>query len=102
MNIQPYESTIGNTFRNIVKGKNIITSNVYGYIETNKGICEITTGIFMNNIEMWGITVVDNFKRNDNLSKCVNSFKEVEEYISFLNYEDHSNLINLIKNCNNA
>lgn len=98
MNIQPYESTIGNTFRSIIKGENIITPNVYGYVETNKGICEITKGTFMNNIEMWGITVVDDIKRNDYLSKCVNSFKEVEEYITFLNYEDMSALQNLLTN----
>jgi len=45
---------------------------------------------------MFGVTVMSNGINNHELSKNLNSFKDVEEYIDELNYEDYSQLQNLL------
>lgn len=96
MNVQPYESVIGQHFRSILKNRNLITNEVLGYINTNHGIAEISTGSKFLGLDMFGITLVDGYKHDTKRSKCVNSMKEVEDYIEELNYENHDPLIELL------
>ena len=96
MKLLPFESEIGKQFREVVKGNNFMTPKLLGYINTKKGICEITTGNKFLDLEMFGITVITNNVKNNELSKCLNSYKDVENYIDELNYEDYSQLQNLL------
>ncbi len=100
MKLEPYESTIGQHFRALLKNKNLITNKVLGYINTNHGIAEISTGSKFLDIEMFGVTIVSDYKHDTKRSKCVNSMKEVEEYIKELNYENHDHLIELLSKSN--
>lgn len=96
MELLPFESKIGIQFREVVKGNNFMTPRLLGYINTKKGICEISTGNKFLDIEMFGVTVITNNVNNHELSKNLNSFKDVEEYIDELDYEDYSQLENLL------
>lgn len=96
MELLPFESKIGIQFREVVKGNNFMTPRLLGYINTKKGICEITTGNKFLDVEMFGVTVVTNNVKNNDLSKNLNSLKEVEEYIDELNYEEYTQLENLL------
>jgi hypothetical protein len=96
MKLSPFESKIGIQFREVVKGNNFMTPKLLGYINTKKGICEITTGNKFLDVEMFGITVVTNSVKNNDLSKNLNSMKEVEDYIDELNYEEYTQLENLL------
>ena len=100
MKLEPYESTIGQHFRALLKNKNLITNEVLGYINTNHGIAEISTGAKFLDIEMFGVTIVNSYKHDTEKSKCVNSMKEVEEYIEELRYENHDHLIELFSKSN--
>lgn len=100
MKLEPYESTIGQHFRFVLKNRNLITNQVLGYINTNHGIAEISTGSKFLDIEMFGVTIVNGYKYNTEKSKCVNSMKEVEEYIEELRYENHAHLIELLSKSN--
>lgn len=93
MELLPFESKIGKQFREVVKGNNFITPRLLGYINTKKGICEITTGNKFLDMEMFGITHID---KDSNLSKILYSLKEVEEYIDELNHEEYTQLENLL------
>lgn len=96
MKLLPFESEIGKQFREVVKGNNFMTPIIVGYVNTKKGICEITRGNKFLDLEMFGITVITNNVKNNELSKCLNSYKDVENYIDELNYEDYSQLQNLL------
>lgn len=96
MKLLPFESEIGKQFREVIKGRNFITPILVGYVNTKKGICEITKGNKFLDLEMFGVTVMSNGINNHELSKNLNSFKDVEEYIDELNYEDYSQLQNLL------
>ena len=80
MELLPFESKIGKQFREVVKGNNFMTPRLLGYINTKKGICEITTGNKFLDLEMFGITVVTNNVNNHELSKSLNSMKEVVDF----------------------
>lgn len=97
MKLLPFESEIGKQFREVVKGNNFMTPRLLGYINTKKGICEISTGNKFLDIEMFGVTVMSNGVNNHQLSKCLHSYKEVEDYIDELDYEDYSQLENILK-----
>lgn len=96
MKLLPFESEIGKQFREVVKGNNFITPIIVGYVNTKKGICEITRGNKFLDLEMFGVTVMSNGINNHELSKNLNSFKDVEKYIDELDYEDYSQLENLL------
>lgn len=96
MELLPFESKIGKQFREVIKGNNFMTPIIVGYVNTKKGICEITKGNKFLDLEMFGVTVMSNGINNHELSKNLNSFKDVEEYIDELNYEDYSQLQNLL------
>ena len=96
MKLEPYESVLGQQFRSVLKNKNLITNEVLGYINTKHGIAEISSGSKFLGIDMFGITLVDGYNHDTKRSKCVNSLKEVEEYIEELRYENHDALINLL------
>jgi len=95
MKLEGYHSNLGLQFQQIIKGRNHITPNLIGYTEIIGGIAEITKGAFMG-VDLWGITIVkEGIKRND-LSQSYSSYSEVEKYIKKLNYEDMSALQNLL------
>ena len=96
MKLLPFESEIGKQFREVVKGNNFITPIIVGYVNTIKGLCEITRGHTLLDLEIFGVTVVSNGVKNNELSKCLNSYKDVENYIDELNHEDYSQLQNLL------
>ncbi len=95
MRLEGYHSNLGLQFEQIVKGKNFFTPNLIGYTEIIGGIAEITKGEFMAT-ELWGITIVKEGISRSDLSASFGSYKEVEEYITKLNYEDMSPLQNLL------
>lgn len=96
MKLLPFESEIGKQFRGVVKGNNFMTPIIVGYVNTKKGICKITKGNKFLDLEMFGVTVMSNGINNHELSKNLNSFKDVEEYIDELNYEEYTQLENLL------
>ena len=84
MEIHKFNSDIGSQFRQVVKGNNFMTPEIYGYVRIKDGIAEISTGPKFLGTEMWGITVVQNGIKNNDLSNCVNSFVEVTQYLTTL------------------
>ena len=80
------------SFRQIVKSVNFMTPRILGYLSIKDGIAEISTGDKFLDVEMYGVTVIINNKRSHNLSKCVHSMQEVEDYINELDmrYENIS------------
>lgn len=82
-----FTSKEGELFRQVVKSVNFMTPRILGYSSIKDGIAEISTGDKFLGIKMYGITVeIHNIKRDD-LSKCVHSMEEVEDYINELNNE---------------
>lgn len=100
MKLESYDSKIGQHFRSLLKNKNFITNEILGYINTNHGIAEISTGSKFLDIEMFGVTIINGYKLDIKRSKCVNSMEEVEKYIEELNYENHDHLIELLSKLN--
>ena len=97
MKLLHFESEIGKQFRAVIKGNNFTTPIIVGYVNTKKGICEITKGNKFLDLEMFGVTVMSNGVNNHQLSTCLHSYKEVEDYINELDYEDYSQLENILK-----
>lgn len=95
MILEPFESKIGQEFRKSLKGNNFMTPIIKGYIQTNKGIAEISTGNNFLDIEMYGVTVVDNGRKFE-YDRCFHCYSDVEKYIEELNYENEQPLINLL------
>lgn len=98
MKLEPFDSNIGIDFRSILKNNNFITPNILGYIQTNKGIAEISKGSKFLNLEMFGVTLVNGNKRCIKLDKNFNSIEDVQKYVKELNYEDTSQLVLLLNN----
>lgn len=96
MTLQPFESEIGKQFRSVVKGTNLMTPGITGYVWLKDGIAEISYGKFMSS-ELWGVTIIINDIKRDELSKSFNSVVDVEKYIKKLNREDFTPLTNLFK-----
>lgn len=80
-----YYSELGKRFREVVKGTNWITPTFISYREIKDGVVEISIGPKIFDLPMFGITVVKNNIMNRELSKCLHSMEEVEEYIKELN-----------------
>lgn len=104
MKIEPYNSEIGEEFRKIVKGNNFITPELYGYVKIIGGVAEIsksnvtTTSKFL---PTYGVTIIKNNKKDNDLSKSFLTIEEVEDYINELNYEDNSSLLNILNSVSN-
>jgi len=73
----------GNIFRQYVKGNNFMTPYLVGYYAITNGEAEVTKGDFLGNT-IYGVTVVQNNHKDDDLSKCCHSMDEVLEYIGEL------------------
>jgi len=94
---QPINSVIGIKFRSCTDdyctGKK--ESKTYGYVELNNGILEISK--FKNagklNIEL---RVMRGDTLKPELKKIVNSYSDIRHYVKELNYEDMSELQNLL------
>jgi len=93
---QPINSVIGIKFRSCTDyytGKK--ESKTYGYVELNNGILEISK--FKNagklNIEL---RVMRGNTLKPELKKIVNSYSDIRHYVKELNYEDMSELQNLL------
>lgn len=97
MILEPRYSNLYHQFKEHVKGDNPITPILIGYVKLNSGVVEITRGVFMKH-KIWGVTVVKNNKHEPDLSRCFHSYEEVEPYIYKLNYEDTTQLKNLLEN----
>lgn len=72
-------------FNKLVGGRNWLTPSILGYTRIKYGVAEVSTGPKFMNVEMFGITVVRHGVRNFELSKCLNSMQDVENYIEELN-----------------
>jgi len=75
---------IGIKFREIIRGKNFMTPQIIEYKKINDFIIEISTGSKFLDTEMYGVTVIKGTTIRNDLSKCVHSLKEVEEYLEEL------------------
>ena len=83
-----FNSKEGKEFRQVIKGTNLITPYFIGYERILDGVVEISKGEKLFDTEMYGVTVMKNNKHDFNLSKCLHSMEEVEEYIKELNNEN--------------
>lgn len=73
----------GNVFRKLVGKPNFMTPDLIGYYKIKNGEAELTKGSFMSNV-LYGVTVVQDNRKNDDLSKCCHSMDEALEYINIL------------------
>lgn len=71
-------------FKAVVKNKNFMTPTLVGYKKIKYGAAEITSGEGFSGNTIYGITVVKHGVHNHDLSKCVHSIDEVNEYINSL------------------
>lgn len=94
---QPINSEIGIKFRNHNPYDPNKQSKVYGYVELNNGVLEISK--FKNagklNIEL---RVMKGDKPKPELKKIVTSYSDIRHYVKELNYEDSSQLVSLLNN----
>lgn len=74
----------GNTFTRIVTKPNFMTPDLIGYYRIKNGEVEVTKGSFLGNT-IYGVTVVQGNRKDDDLSKCLHSIDEVMEYVESLN-----------------
>lgn len=81
--LETVQKTNGNLFRQYVKGDNFMTPDLIGYYRIKNGEAEVTKGSFIGNT-IYGVTVVQNNRKDDDLSKCCHSMDEVMEYITSL------------------
>lgn len=96
MHRQRVNSAIGQAFRNAnyqETGKR--QTKIYGYLELNNGILEISKFKNAGKLNM-ELRVVLNGQLKPNLRKIVSSYSEIRNYVKELNYEDMSALQNLL------
>lgn len=84
MQLETFNSKVGNDFRQVVKYTNFITPDILGYLKINNSIIEISEGESLTKNTIYGVTVVKNNKHNHHLSKAEHSWSKVEEYIDSL------------------
>lgn len=75
---------IGKKFRKVVKGKNFITPYVIDYYEIKNGVCELSKGRGFFSDYLYGVTVVQNGIKNDEISTCFQEEEEAKNYINSL------------------
>ena len=98
MHRQRVGSPIGQTFRNITSGVTRPgTTRIYGYLELNNGILEISKFKNAGRLNM-ELRVILNGQLKPDLKKIVSSYSEIRNYVKELNYEDMSALQNLLTN----
>lgn len=70
-------------FRRAVKNPNFMTPELIGHYDIKNGAAELTTGRFMS-LVMYGVTVVQDGKKADDLSQCFDNLEDAKEYIGEL------------------
>ena len=71
-------------FTQAVRGRNFVTPTVLDYYLIPNGALELSTGKGLDQPRMWGITVVENKKKNSAKSKPFYSHSEALVYIKEL------------------
>jgi hypothetical protein len=82
--METLKSVSGSMFRRLNLKPNFMTPNFVGYYKIKDGEAEVTKGDFLGNT-LYGVTVAQNNRKKDDLSKCCHSMDEVTEYINSLN-----------------
>ena len=96
MHRQRVGSPLGQTFRNAsYHDTNKRKARIYGYLELNNGVLEISKFKNAGKLNM-ELRVVLNGQLKPNLKKIVSSYSEIRNYVKELNYEDMSVLQKLL------